>query len=253
MFTDAHSVLWLFQRFTEQPMLILHHSGTLVFPAKISDFGVIHWEEGMSDNLFMENLTARGNTSYIPPETFTQCPDPPGTPFDVYRWLGIFEIAPLTLLLFFSDSVHNPELTQCNLALHCTRFTLLQATGSDILYIFRMSHSLSLPFNIPWFPFISKGITFLQRTKKKASSFFQCLLFRRGTEFTDCMIWGSEQKDWSVSLLWSFTALALWFGRFWHNRNHMQVGPHSLEMHYIFTFNTLFMYFDTSFKLLEGI
>lgn len=57
----------------------------LAFPAKISDFGLIHREEGMSENLFMESLTARGNTSYIPPETFTQCPDPPGTSFDVYR------------------------------------------------------------------------------------------------------------------------------------------------------------------------
>uniref|UniRef100_A0A671WI44 Ankyrin repeat and kinase domain containing 1 n=1 Tax=Sparus aurata TaxID=8175 RepID=A0A671WI44_SPAAU len=60
---------------------------------KISDFGVIHWEEGMGENLFMENLTARGNTSYIPPETFTQCPDPPGTPFDVYSFgIVIWEI-----------------------------------------------------------------------------------------------------------------------------------------------------------------
>lgn len=34
---------------------------------------------------FMEHLTARGNISYIPPETFTQSPEPPGTTFDVYR------------------------------------------------------------------------------------------------------------------------------------------------------------------------
>ncbi|XP_022055849.2 ankyrin repeat and protein kinase domain-containing protein 1 [Acanthochromis polyacanthus] len=52
---------------------------------KISDFGLIHWEEGMS-KMFMERLTARGNISYIPPETFTQCPDPPGTTFDVYSF-----------------------------------------------------------------------------------------------------------------------------------------------------------------------
>nr|XP_019943566.1 PREDICTED: ankyrin repeat and protein kinase domain-containing protein 1 [Paralichthys olivaceus] len=53
---------------------------------KISDFALIHWEEGMSKKLFMEHLTARGNISYIPPETFTQCPDPPGTKFDVYSF-----------------------------------------------------------------------------------------------------------------------------------------------------------------------
>lgn len=55
------------------------------FSTKVSDFGLIHWEAGMSKKLLMEHLTARGNISYIPPETFTQCPDPPGTSFDVYR------------------------------------------------------------------------------------------------------------------------------------------------------------------------
>ncbi|XP_034081254.1 ankyrin repeat and protein kinase domain-containing protein 1 [Gymnodraco acuticeps] len=53
---------------------------------KISDFGLIHWKEDMSKKLFMEQLTVRGNISYIPPETFTQCPDPPGTSFDVYSF-----------------------------------------------------------------------------------------------------------------------------------------------------------------------
>ncbi|XP_033488069.1 ankyrin repeat and protein kinase domain-containing protein 1 [Epinephelus lanceolatus] len=53
---------------------------------KISDFALVHWEEGMSKKLFMEHLTVRGNISYIPPETFTQCPDPPGTTFDVYSF-----------------------------------------------------------------------------------------------------------------------------------------------------------------------
>ncbi|TDH14926.1 hypothetical protein EPR50_G00025900 [Perca flavescens] len=53
---------------------------------KISDFGLIHWEEGMNSKLFVEHLTARGNISYIPPETFSQCPDPPGTTFDVYSF-----------------------------------------------------------------------------------------------------------------------------------------------------------------------
>ncbi|XP_056298040.1 ankyrin repeat and protein kinase domain-containing protein 1 [Pseudoliparis swirei] len=53
---------------------------------KISDFGVIHWEESTCNTLFMEHLTARGNINYIPPEAFTQCPDPPGTAFDVYSF-----------------------------------------------------------------------------------------------------------------------------------------------------------------------
>ncbi|XP_012723545.2 ankyrin repeat and protein kinase domain-containing protein 1 [Fundulus heteroclitus] len=53
---------------------------------KISDFGIIHWEEGMSKTALMECLTARGNINYIPPEVFTQCPDSPGTAFDVYSF-----------------------------------------------------------------------------------------------------------------------------------------------------------------------
>lgn len=57
----------------------------LGFKIKISDFALIRWEEGMNKSLFMESLTARGNTSYIPPETFMQCSDPPGTASDVYR------------------------------------------------------------------------------------------------------------------------------------------------------------------------
>lgn len=57
----------------------------LILFTKISDVGLIHWKEDMSKKLFMEQLTVRGNISYIPPETFTQCPDPPGTSFDVYR------------------------------------------------------------------------------------------------------------------------------------------------------------------------
>ncbi|KAM7399472.1 hypothetical protein PAMP_018743 [Pampus punctatissimus] len=55
---------------------------------KISDFGLIQWEEGIDKKLFMEHLTVRGNISYIPPETFTlsQCLDSPGTTFDVYSF-----------------------------------------------------------------------------------------------------------------------------------------------------------------------
>ncbi|XP_034557183.1 ankyrin repeat and protein kinase domain-containing protein 1 [Notolabrus celidotus] len=60
---------------------------------KISDFGLIHWEAGMNKKSFIESLAARGNISYIPPETFTQSPDPPGTVFDVYSFgIVIWEI-----------------------------------------------------------------------------------------------------------------------------------------------------------------
>lgn len=53
---------------------------------KISDFGLIKWEEFSSKTQFAEILTARRNTNYIPPETFAQNQEPPGTKFDVYRW-----------------------------------------------------------------------------------------------------------------------------------------------------------------------
>uniref|UniRef100_H3CQR3 Ankyrin repeat and kinase domain containing 1 n=1 Tax=Tetraodon nigroviridis TaxID=99883 RepID=H3CQR3_TETNG len=60
---------------------------------KISDFALIRWEEGMSKTLFMESLTARGNISYIPPETFMQSSDPPGPAYDVYSFaIIIWEI-----------------------------------------------------------------------------------------------------------------------------------------------------------------
>eukprot|EP00064_Thunnus_orientalis_P004276 superscaffoldBa00000385_g4287 len=75
---------------------------------KISDFGLIHWEEGMNKKLFMEHLTARGNISYIPPETFTQCPDPPGTTFDVYSF-GIVMWEILTQQKPYADIVKKTE------------------------------------------------------------------------------------------------------------------------------------------------
>ncbi|XP_071212662.1 ankyrin repeat and protein kinase domain-containing protein 1 [Salvelinus alpinus] len=53
---------------------------------KISDFGLIKWEEAGNKKEFIENLTARGNIFYIPPETFTLCPGHPGTKFDVYSF-----------------------------------------------------------------------------------------------------------------------------------------------------------------------
>ncbi|KAM4742363.1 ankyrin repeat and protein kinase domain-containing protein 1 [Anableps anableps] len=60
---------------------------------KISDFGLIQWEEGMCKTTFMEHLTARGNINYIPPEVFTECSDSPGTAFDVYSFgIVIWEI-----------------------------------------------------------------------------------------------------------------------------------------------------------------
>ncbi|XP_024910864.1 ankyrin repeat and protein kinase domain-containing protein 1 [Cynoglossus semilaevis] len=53
---------------------------------RISDFGLIHWEEGTSKKTLLEHLTARGNINYIPPELFTQSSDAPGTPLDVYSF-----------------------------------------------------------------------------------------------------------------------------------------------------------------------
>lgn len=83
---------------------------------KISDFGLIHWEEGMDSKVFMEDLTAYGNISYSPPETFSRNSDPPGTSFDVYRshtnmfdgifffimWINIFMTKGLVSLSFVS-------------------------------------------------------------------------------------------------------------------------------------------------------
>ncbi|KAG7281740.1 hypothetical protein CRUP_028054 [Coryphaenoides rupestris] len=52
---------------------------------KISDFGLIKWEDGLNKKTFLEHLTARGNISYIPPETFNTSPEAPVAAFDVYR------------------------------------------------------------------------------------------------------------------------------------------------------------------------
>ncbi|XP_036392969.1 ankyrin repeat and protein kinase domain-containing protein 1 [Megalops cyprinoides] len=60
---------------------------------KISDFGLIKWEECANKTEFIEHLTLRGNLSYIPPETFTQCTEPPGTKYDVYSFaIVVWEI-----------------------------------------------------------------------------------------------------------------------------------------------------------------
>ncbi|XP_051966386.1 ankyrin repeat and protein kinase domain-containing protein 1-like [Xyrauchen texanus] len=53
---------------------------------KISDFGLIKWEEFSRMTEFVEHLSARGNIHYVPPETFTQNPEPPGTKYDVYSF-----------------------------------------------------------------------------------------------------------------------------------------------------------------------
>ncbi|XP_035240335.1 ankyrin repeat and protein kinase domain-containing protein 1 isoform X2 [Anguilla anguilla] len=62
-------------------VLLDHH-----LHVKISDFGLIKWEEFSNRTEFIEHLTMRGNLSYIPPETFTESCDPPGTKFDVYSF-----------------------------------------------------------------------------------------------------------------------------------------------------------------------
>ncbi|KAG7281743.1 LOW QUALITY PROTEIN: hypothetical protein CRUP_028057 [Coryphaenoides rupestris] len=53
---------------------------------KISDFGLIKWEDGLNKKTFLEHLTARGNISYIPPETFNRSPEAPVAAFDVYSF-----------------------------------------------------------------------------------------------------------------------------------------------------------------------
>ncbi|KAM6972999.1 ankyrin repeat and protein kinase domain-containing protein 1 [Aplochiton taeniatus] len=62
---------------------------------KISDFGLIKRDEedeeegsqrGLNQKGLMELLTARGNISYIPPETFKHQTAPPRTSFDVYSF-----------------------------------------------------------------------------------------------------------------------------------------------------------------------
>ncbi|KAF7699914.1 ankyrin repeat and protein kinase domain-containing protein 1 [Silurus meridionalis] len=48
---------------------------------KISDFGIIQF-----DDSFVEHLVARGNISYVPPETFSQNPEAPTSKYDVYSF-----------------------------------------------------------------------------------------------------------------------------------------------------------------------
>uniref|UniRef100_A0AAZ3P1X3 Protein kinase domain-containing protein n=1 Tax=Oncorhynchus tshawytscha TaxID=74940 RepID=A0AAZ3P1X3_ONCTS len=54
---------------------------------KISVFDLIKWEVGSKKEL-IENLMARGNICYIPPETFTLCPEhrEPSSIFSVVMW-----------------------------------------------------------------------------------------------------------------------------------------------------------------------
>ncbi|KPP77962.1 ankyrin repeat and protein kinase domain-containing protein 1-like [Scleropages formosus] len=60
---------------------------------KISDFGLIKWEEYSNSMEFIEHLSSRGNISYIAPEIFTQSPDAPGTKYDVYSFaIVIWEV-----------------------------------------------------------------------------------------------------------------------------------------------------------------
>ncbi|XP_062329152.1 ankyrin repeat and protein kinase domain-containing protein 1 [Osmerus eperlanus] len=53
---------------------------------KIADFGLIKWEEAANQKELVEQLTERGNVSYIPPEAYSPSPSPPGTTFDVYSF-----------------------------------------------------------------------------------------------------------------------------------------------------------------------
>ncbi|XP_048837232.1 ankyrin repeat and protein kinase domain-containing protein 1 [Brienomyrus brachyistius] len=61
--------------------------------AKISDFGLVKWEDFSSSMDFIEHMSMRGNTCYIPPEIFTQSPEAPGPQYDVYSFaIVIWEI-----------------------------------------------------------------------------------------------------------------------------------------------------------------
>ncbi|XP_015193198.2 ankyrin repeat and protein kinase domain-containing protein 1 [Lepisosteus oculatus] len=53
---------------------------------KISDFGLVRWEETSSRTEFIEQAAARGNISYIPPEMFLESAKSPGTKYDVYSF-----------------------------------------------------------------------------------------------------------------------------------------------------------------------
>ncbi|KAK3560697.1 hypothetical protein QTP86_014748 [Hemibagrus guttatus] len=53
---------------------------------KISDFGIFKWPDVSDKTAFIEHLAARGNISYVPPETFSQNPEPPTSKYDVYSF-----------------------------------------------------------------------------------------------------------------------------------------------------------------------
>ncbi|XP_076833191.1 ankyrin repeat and protein kinase domain-containing protein 1 [Brachyhypopomus gauderio] len=53
---------------------------------KLSDFGLIKWEDSSGKTTFIEHLTARGNIVYVPPEAFVQYPEPPTSKYDVYSF-----------------------------------------------------------------------------------------------------------------------------------------------------------------------
>ncbi|XP_028822998.1 ankyrin repeat and protein kinase domain-containing protein 1 isoform X3 [Denticeps clupeoides] len=75
----------------EPPLLHLNLKPTNILlddhlHVKISDFGLIKWEDSCNTMTFVEHLTARGNINYAPPEAFKQNPEPPGTKYDVYSF-----------------------------------------------------------------------------------------------------------------------------------------------------------------------
>lgn len=131
------------------------------FSYKISDFGLIHWEEGMNKKLFMEHLTARGNISYIPPETFTQCPDPPGTTFDVYRWLakGMFENCTIRVTAFslIQCTIHNSHSVTSPSTVY--NFAPSQVTRTYSTYFTHVCLSF-IPSYFQWGYFIFKELCF---------------------------------------------------------------------------------------------
>lgn len=147
----------------------------LFFLIKISDFGLVSWEEGMTMKSFLKHLTERGNISYIPPETFTQSTDPPGTAFDVYRWLakGICKKkkkAPSESLVFLIQcTIHNSH----SVTLLCTArtYTEYNIFLSDIFYVLLRCDSL-LPSQV--FFNVKMNCTFPQNK----TFFSRCLIYK---------------------------------------------------------------------------
>lgn len=147
------------------------------FHLQISDFSIIQGEECVNKEVFMERLMARGNISYVPPETFTQDPDPPGTAFDVYRWLAesVFRNTQSELLhfvLWFSAPLHIHTAQPCSVL-----YSLCSTSHRYIAPFFSLIRLTFLPFN---------NINILLSDNKKQETFFLCCV--RGRKLQSSLI-----------------------------------------------------------------